>query len=514
LSWSQQAAAPVAGIYDVRQFGAKGDGKALDAPAINKAIDAAHAAGGGTVRVPAGTYLCYTIRLKSNVSLYLDAGSTILAAEPPKPPTTSPAYDEPEENPFRPFQGFGQSYSRNSLIAGVNLANISILGPGRIDGAGRLFKDQGFRPHGVANKAIGLRLCRHVTIRDVSITAAGHFAILATGVDNLTVDNVTIDNDRDGMDFDCCRNVRIANCAVNTPNDDAICLKSTYTLGQARATENVTITNCQVSGYLAGTLLDGTLVVPRPDQTPKANSGPMGRIKLGTESVGGFRNITISNCTFDHCHGFALIDVDGGALEDVAISNITMRHIAQSPFFFRLASRSGKRPGDDKAPSVGSIRRVNISNVLVYDDESSVCSIISGIPGHDIQDISLNNIRIVCRGGGTNEQAALEPQERERNYPEPNMFGDMPAYGFFIRHAAGIDMNNVAISYLKEDARPPLVLSDVKGITFDRLSAEHAPGVAVMKLNKIADLDIHQCPGVAPERLNAVDEGTIAGDSR
>src|SRR5439155_1435537 len=139
---------------------------------------------------------------------------------------------------------------------------------------------------------------------------AGHFAILASGVDNLTVDNVKIDTDRDGMDYDCCRNVHISNCTVNTPNDDAICLKSTYTLGQVRPTENVTITNCHVSGYMMGSVLDGTFQVPPNDGIIKQNSGPMGRIKLGTESVGGFRNITISNCTFDHCHGLALIDVD------------------------------------------------------------------------------------------------------------------------------------------------------------------------------------------------------------
>ena len=185
----------------------------------------------------------------------------------------------------------------------------------------------------------------------------GHFAILATGVDNLTIDNLKVDTNRDAFDIDSCRNVRIANCSVNSPNDDAIVLKSSFALGFARATENVTITNCLVSGYDIGSLLDGTYkknVKEAPDR-----DGPTGRIKLGTESNGGFKNITISNIVFDHCRGLALETVDGGLLVDVTITNITMRDVKNAPIFLRLGSRL-RAP---KGAVPGELRTINISNV-------------------------------------------------------------------------------------------------------------------------------------------------------
>jgi polygalacturonase len=495
-------------VYDVTRFGAVGDGKALDAPAINRAIDAAHAAGGGTVHLPAGTYLCYSIRLQSNICLDLDPGATILAAPLPTPPTTRPGYDLPEPNPSDPshdFLDFGHSHFHNSLIWGVDLENVSIRGPGLIDGAARLHGDQKGDKNtpGFANKTVALKRCRNVIIRDVSFHLAGHFAVLATHTDNLTLDNLKIDTNRDGINVDGCRNVHIANCTVNTPNDDGICLKSSSADGHPLPTENVTITNCAVSGYAAGSVLDGTFQ-PAPASTP--NDGPMGRIKLGTESLAGFRNITISNCTFDYCHGLALLSVDGAALEDITISNITMRHIIQSPLFIRLGSRMRRR---DTAP-VGAIRHISLSNIVVDDDDSTVSSLICGVPGHDIEDLSLSDVRIVCRGGGTTQQAAREIEEKEKDYPEPNMFGPTPAYGFFIRHARGIHMRNVAITAAKPDARPPLVLQDVQNIRFDTLTADAGgAGTPVMNLRNVRTLDIHQSPGLRDANLKFIQQGQI-----
>ena len=362
-------------VYDVRAFGAKGDGKTLDTPAINRAIEAAAAAGGGTVRFPAGTYLCFSIRLKSNLGLYLDHGATILAADPP-PEAGSGGYDAAEPNPWDKYQDFGHSHWHNSLIWGEGIENVSILGPGLIDGKGLT---RGGNPRvGIGNKSISLKLCRNVIIRDVSILRGGHFAILATGVDNLTIDNLRIDTNRDGIDIDCCRQVRISNCSVNSPWDDAICPKSSYALGFARATENVTITNCQVSGYDIGTFLNGTF--QRNEKRVPDGGGATGRIKFGTESNGGFKNITISNCVFDYCRGLALETVDGGLLEDVTITNTTMRAIVNSPIFLRLGSRMRAPEGTP----VGELRRVIISNVVVYNTDPRFGSIISGIPGHDI----------------------------------------------------------------------------------------------------------------------------------
>src|SRR5579862_7465986 len=244
---------PVPGGLDVKAFGAKADGKTLDTAAINKAIDAAAAAGGGTVVFSAGTYASYSIHLKSKVSLYLGPGATILAADPP-PPNGTGGYDDAEPMQLDKYQDYGHSHFHNSLIWGEGLEDIGILGPGMIYGKG-LSKGTGpglraEDPH-VGNKAISLKNCHNVVLRDFAILQGGHFGILATGIDNFTIDNLRIDTNRDGMDIDCCRNVRVSNCSVNSPWDDAICLKSSFGLGHAQATEMVTVSNCLVSGSFA-----------------------------------------------------------------------------------------------------------------------------------------------------------------------------------------------------------------------------------------------------------------------
>ena len=517
---SAQSTAPV---FNIKTFGATGDGKTIDTAAINKAIDTAAAAGGGTVYFPAGNYLSVSIHLKSNIALYLDQGATIIAAN-----TSDDAkYDAPEPNQWDAYQDFGHSHWHNSLIWGENLTNVSILGPGTIWGKGLVRGGNQSRTQaqndalnaaranepktpfgypnprdavegGWGNKAISLKLCRNVNIRDITIFHGGHFAILATGVDNLTIDNVKIDTNRDGIDVDACKNVRISNCTVNSPFDDGICPKSSFALGYARATENVTITNCQVSGYDEGTLLDGTY--KRDYNRYSANSGPTGRIKFGTESNGGFKNITISNCVFDYCRGLALESVDGALLEDVTISNITMRDITNCPIFMRLGSRMRGPSG----PAVGEIRRVTISNVVVYNAESKFASIISGIPGHDIRDIALNNIRIYYKGGGTKQQAALDPSEKENEYPEPSMFGEIPAYGFFVRHVNGLEMDNVRVSFLKDDARAPFIISDARAIDLRNIKADHGTGVSSFILKNVAEFSIQQSYPLRDLRLPRV----------
>jgi polygalacturonase len=521
-----QKSAPFSGAFEVRKFGAKGDGKALDSPAINKAIAAAAAAGGGTVLFTAGTYRSFSIRLKSNVALYLDQGATILAAHPND---GDGKYDLPEPNAWDQYQDFGHSHWHNSLIWGENLENVSILGPGRIWGKGLVrsgsqsrtkeqndaLEKQGPDPKagpwgypnardavepGWGNKAIALKLSRNVIIRDISILHGGHFAILATGVDNLTIDNVKIDTNRDGIDVDACKNVRISNCTINSPFDDAICPKSSYALGYARVTENVTITNCQVSGYDEGTLFDGTY--KRDFRNANGTFSPTGRIKFGTESNGGFKNITVSNCVFDYSRGLALEAVDGALLEDVTISNITMRDISNSPIFLRLGSRNR---GPRETTKVGAMRRVIISNIVVYNADPKYSSIISGIPGYLIEDVQLSNIRVYAKGGGTKEQAALDPPERENIYPEPAMFGDLPAYGFFIRHIKGLQMRDVEVSYLTSDQRPAFWLNDVIGAEFIHVKAQREVDVPTFVLKHVSNFSLQQSWPLADQRLEKVD---------
>ena len=370
------------GAFDVRAFGATADGKTLDTPAINKAIDAAAAAGGGTVRFPAGTYLCYSIHLKSNVGLYLDQGSKIIAADPP-------GYDLAENanstEPWPQYQDFGHRNWHNSLIWGEGLSNVSITGPGLIWSKGL---SRGFGPGpraetpGVGNKAIGLKNCHNVILRDISILHGGHFCILATGVDNLTVDNVTMDTIRDGIDIDCCRNVRVSNCNVNSPWDDGICLKSSFGLGWARPTEMVSIANWYVSGcWQEGTLNDGTFKAFGPQERIPHT----GRIKFGTESNGGFKNITIANCILEGSQALSLESVDGAIMEDVTITNISMKNPVTAPIFIRHAK-------DVELDSVQILAaKPDVRPVMILDEvESASFAHITGPAGAPM--FSLNNV--------------------------------------------------------------------------------------------------------------------------
>ena len=497
-----------AGIFDVNVFGAAGDGKSIDTEPINKAIEAAAAAGGGTVRFRAGTYLSYSIRLKSNVALLLETGTKIIAADSPQEGgSATGAYDAAETNqPWESYQDFGHNHWHNSLIWGEGLENVAILGPGLIWGRG-LSKGYGPGPkaeqQGVGNKSIALKNCRNVLLRDFSILHGGHFGILATGVDNLTIDDLKIDTNRDGMDIDCCRNVRVSNCSVNSPWDDGICLKSSYALGEARSTDMVTITNCFVSGsFEEGAVLDGTFRRFAPDfRVPRT-----GRIKFGTESNGGFRNIAISNCAFDGCQGLALESVDGALLEDVTVTNISMRDIVSAPIFVRL----GNRMRGPEGRSVGTLQRVIISNIVCYNAGSAISSILSGAPERSIQDIKIHDVYIEHKGGGTKENAAIQPPEEERQrYPDPGRFGPMPSQGFFLRHIKNIEMTNIEIAPAKEDLRPAFVLDDVQGADFFRMRAPHIVDVPMFALNNVSNFSVGRSKPLPDTELDHVDHKTL-----
>jgi polygalacturonase len=492
------ASAPPPQSFNIRDFGAKGDGRTLDTAAINQAILAADAAGGGTVLVPPGTYVSSSIHLRSNITLYLGSGATIEAADPGAAP-----YDQPEPNEWGDkfhYQDYGHSHWQNSLIWGIGLHDVSILGPGLIHGKGLnnglellsgRYKDGG---PGTGNKAIALRDCRNVTLRDFSILHGGHFGILATGVSNLTVDNLKIDTNRDGMDIDCCLNVRVAHCSVNSPWDDGICLKASYGLGALRPCNNITISDCYLTGgYDEGTLLDGTF----RRSEPSYKSYHIGRIKLGTESNGDFKNIAIANCVFDDCMGIAIESVDGSHIEDVAISNITMRRVAGSPIFIRL----GNRARGPNQPPVGTIRRVSIDNLVASDADWRYGCIVSGIPGHPVEDLRMSNILIEQAGGGGKELGQSTPPEAEAKYPEPTMFGSMPSYGFFLRHVSGVELSHVKVDFARPEARPAFVLIDAAGATFDHIDAQRgADNAALFELRHVSDFSVTASRGIADTR--------------
>jgi polygalacturonase len=472
-------------VFNVREYGAKGDGKSLDSSAINQAIEAAANSGGGTVVFPAGAYLCYSIHLRSKVELSLGMGCTILAADPPS--QGEKGYDLAEPNQqWESYQDFGHNHWHNSLIWGENLEDVAIQGQGLIWGKG-LSRGEGPGPvaetAGVANKAIALKNCRNVLLRDFSILHGGHFGILATGVSNLTVDNLKIDTQRDGIDVDCCRNVRISNCTINSPWDDAICLKSSFALGYACDTEMVTISDCMVSGsYQEGAVLDASFKRFPPTSDVDRN----GRIKFGTESNGGFKNITISNCVFDGCFGVAILSVDGALIEDVTVSNITMRGTVASPIFLRLGSRMRGPAG----VPVGKIRRVNISNIVSSSESSQICSMIAGIPGHPVEDVRISNILVQHPGGGTRKDAALQLAEKEKEYPEPTMFGATPAHAFYIRHAKNIEISDFKVLARDKEERPCFILDDVEGVEFSNIKFPKEQAAPRFVLTNVTDFSV------------------------
>ncbi|MDB5458214.1 MAG: glycoside hydrolase family 28 protein [Caulobacter sp.] len=495
-------------VFDIRAFGARGDGVALDTEAVKAAIAAAHADGGGTVSLPAGRYLCFSIPLRSGVTLRLEAGCTLEAADPAR---HAGAYDAAEHNPFDLYQDFGHSHWRNSLIWGEDVEDVAILGPGLIDGRGltregpgsRWAKQSGEFPLsmaglsaaeiarlapevsamvGLGNKAIALKNARDVQLRDFTVFRGGHFAVLATGVDNLTIDNLTIDTNRDGIDLDGCRKVRVSRCRVNTPNDDAIVLKSSMALGVARATEDVNITGCAVSGFDLGTLLDCTR--GRTQQLAPDQDRVTGRIKIGTESNGDFRRITISDCRFERSRGLALETVDGGTIEDVTIRDIVLSEVTTAPLFLRLGARLRGPAGT----TVGALRRITIRDVVADDVLADYAATIAGLPGHPIEDVSLTNVRLTYRGGRAAESAARRPPDLTDAYPEPSMFGPTPAYGLWARHVAGLRLDGVEIGATLPDGRPPVLLQDVDGVRLSRVQLVCAPGAEAVVAEDVQNL--------------------------
>ncbi len=335
-------------------------------------------------------------------------------------------------------------------------------------------------------------------LRDFQILEGGWFGILATGVDNLLIDGVMIDTNRDGIDIDCCWNVRISNCSVNSPWDDAIVLKSSLALGRKRDCANITIANCYVTGgYKLGTLLDGSWQIwDSPKDAPRT-----GRIKIGTESNGAFHNIAITNCIFEKCEGLALESVDGSLLEDLVISNIVMREIVTAPLFLRLGSRLRGPSGT----TVGAIRRVIFSNITSSHAVASYGCIISGIPGFAIEDLKIASIHLHHQGGGSKQQAAIIPSEEETRYPDSDMFGPMPSQGFFLRRVKGVEISDVKIRAEMPDYRPNFVLGDVNEAEFFRIKTPEQSGVPKFDMQSVTNVEIHRVSGLADTVIPAAE---------
>jgi polygalacturonase len=417
------AAALAAGLarrFDVVDAGARGDGRSLNTQAIQKAIDACSQSGGGTVHFPPGRYLSGTLRLRSRVRLFLDAGAVLIGStDLAHYPSLVPA-----------FRSFTDTYTEKSLIYAEKVEDVSIEGRGVIDGQGASFKG----PYKVRPYMIRFIECRNVAVEGVTIRDSPMWVQHYLACDGVAIRGITVhsrvNHNNDGIDIDCCERVRISDCDIWS-GDDAIVLKSTA----ARPCRYVTITNCVLSTVCNA-------------------------LKMGTESNGGFTDVTVSNCTvYDtRLAGIALEIVDGGAMDRVVFSGITMNGVG-APIFIRLGDRG--RPFAENGPHqpTGTLRNVLITGIEAARAGNTGCA-IAGLPGHDIERVTLENIRLVFDGGG--KRRTTEVPEVPEKYPEYKMFGELPAYGFYCRHVRGLRLRNIELSTVKPDERPPMIFEDVK----------------------------------------------------
>jgi polygalacturonase len=448
-------------VYNVREFGASGDGVRLDTGAIQAAIDRCAEDGGGTVALPPGDYATGTLRLRSRVTLYLAPGSRLLGSR------SLDDYDADGivgnvEDPL---------YNR-CLIYAEDACGIAIVGEGGIDGRGQ---PDAFPVRAAKAGVAGLERpmlirfvnCRDVSLRGVSLANAASWGVHLIRCERVRIESVNMDNlanqNNDGFDIDGCRHVMMSNCRIHS-GDDAICLKST----SSEPTEYVTVTNCIVSSHTAA-------------------------VKFGTSSRGGFRCVSIANCVFHDCRlgAIKLLLVDGGVLEDVQISHIVMDRV-EGPLFMRLGLRGNtfESPGlrDNGSPEererqrpAGRLRNVTISHIratVTAEDKARSGIFITGVPGFPIENVVLDHIHVTFPGGGTEEEARRSVPEDEYRYPEQFFFGALPAYGAYVRHVNGISMRHVRLELASGDARPAIVCEDVKRLELDDLSAAEPDGPA------------------------------------
>ena len=441
-------------LYDVRDYGAKGDGKMLCTATIQKVIDTCSASGGGTVYLPTGTFLTGTIILKTGVTLKLDPACTLLGSTDlmDYPPTV------------QAFRSYTDNYTDKSLIYAEKAERIAITGGGTIDGQGASFKG----PYKVRPYMIRIIQCRNVTVEDVAINNSPMWVQHYLACDDVRITGVTVrslvNQNNDGIDIDSCHRVVISNCNIES-GDDAIVLKST----SARVCRDVAVSNCVLS--------------------TRCNA-----LKMGTESNGGFENISITGCVIYNTRlaGIALEIVDGGTMDRVVISNITMDKVG-APIFLRLGNRARPFKEDMEKPGIGVMRNVTISNVEARGANPTGCA-VAGLPEAAVENVTLSNIRLSFEGGGTKDDAVRPIPEVPTAYPEYRMFGKLPAYGFYCRHVKGLKLLNVQLQWARPDQRHTVVFDDVENALIDDLDVPNLTGAeSIIRLTNARDIFVRGC---------------------
>jgi hypothetical protein len=494
--------APAAGsrFFDVRNFGAAGDGKTLDTEAIRRAIDACHGAGGGVVYMAGGSYVSGTVVLQSNVTLYLEADATLLGS---KDIRDYALHGGP------PVKG---DANQKHLVFARDAENIGLAGPGRIDGQGPSFwvpsgrkvpppedswrdvATYDWKPLDRASPLVEFTGCRNVRIEDVRIENASGWTLRPINCDNVFIRGIMIRNpvigpNTDGIDPTGCHNLFISDCYIDT-GDDCICLKSENPYGsEARVSKNVTITNCVMTCCCNG-------------------------LKFGTATRGGFENVTFTNSVIFNdspdlkarvISGIAVEMVDGGWLEGVTISNVRMQNV-RTPIFIRRGIRRARPDGKP-----GTLRGVMIDNV--HATGSILTSSVTGLAGFDVEDVTLSNIRIESQEAGLAEWVDREVPEQPKSYPEARMFGRLPAYGLYCRHVSGLRMRGIEFSAAEKEARPAIVCDDVKSLDLSGFrAAAVSSGQPVIRLKQTRSALLTGCTAPAGTKTFVEASGVESGE--
>jgi len=448
-------------LCNVRDYGAAGDGKTPDTAAIQKTIDACAAKGGGTVVFEAGMYLTGTIFLRNHVTLQLASAALLRGS--------SDISDYPIDKKCR----YAHKLTERALIAADDCEHVGITGCGTIHGSGKAFSDS--RP-----TLIRIRGCRHVILRDVLLRDYASWGVYAILSRDVRIEDVNIDSfvrkNNDGFDIDSCEDVFISNCHVFS-GDDSIALKTSEPGCPCR---NIVITNCVLSSVCAA-------------------------IRIGPESKADFERIAVTNCVIHDTgrDGIKLQECNGTVMQDLTFSNIVMDNVV-GPISVRLGGwhtmpdKSLDIPSDEGWEN-GRLRNVLFDNIRArvsavfmqgtpYEAPQAEalkrqCITIMGTPRTKIEGITFSNVRMTFPGGGTAEEAARrEIPELERQYPCTGMFGILPAYGMFVRHAEGITLNNVHFQLESPDHRAAVVCDDVEDLELNGFKAEAHATVALVQL--------------------------------
>jgi polygalacturonase len=433
---------------NICDFGAKGDGVTNNTRAFQKAIDKASTTGEKII-VPPGVFLTGTIYLKTNTALEISKNGVIKGIE------------KQEAYPFLlAIYSTRDIRSRfKALLYAANVNNISICGEGTIDGSGEaeVFQD------GIGdseNRPFTLFMvgCKNISVTGISFINSARWVQRYLNCDRVKIHGIFVYShvnlNNDGLDIDDCKDVIISDCRIDS-EDDAIVIKSEGD----RGCSSIAVTNCILSS--------------------RATS-----FKLGTGSVGGFRDIVFSNSVVRpseepgliHPHkargglsGIDLISTDGAVMQNIVISGISIDSV-ESPIFIRLANRMGKTTSTPSDRKAGSISNIQISNVVVR-NAGPIASSISAFPGTYIENISLRDVFIETRGGGTNKDTSLAVPENSDRYPYNRMFKvKLPAYGFYLRHIKNITLDNVRVSAMGKEERMAIVFDDVRGATLSNVS--------------------------------------------